>query len=308
MPRGRMPHRGRPPSASPWPPVSRPTPRPPPKLPPPPRPAPRAGRPETRSRRGEGHSAPRAIDDARRAHARWAFFVPSVGRAGPGPARAPARPASSTSQEHRPGRGVFARQEARLPQMSCVMPREGRATQQAPPLWAGGSRHAGVPASGIGVSGEGSAVVRTGPADQPPAGPGTPARAHSSCTSRDPDLRGRTTRPSAGVGHASPPWRGVAQRSAARRELPVGCTTPAHRAAVAARGAEPAHLPEVCTRDVPPTSRAEAGQARRKAAFSDSGARACSTASMLAPITAAFSAATDCTIERYSVASGVERV
>jgi len=50
------------------------------------------------------------------------------------------------------------------------------------------------------------------------------------------------------------------------------------------------------------------GQARRNAAFNDSGARACSTASMLAPMTAAFSAATDCTIERYSVASGVERV
>jgi len=51
-----------------------------------------------------------------------------------------------------------------------------------------------------------------------------------------------------------------------------------------------------------------AGQARRNAAFSDSGARACSTASMLAPMTAAFSAATDCTIDRYSVARGVERV
>ncbi len=56
------------------------------------------------------------------------------------------------------------------------------------------------------------------------------------------------------------------------------------------------------------TARGGPRQARRNAAFSDSGARACSTASMLAPMTAAFSAATDCTIERYSVASGVERV
>ncbi|SDC95554.1 hypothetical protein SAMN05216418_3371 [Microbacterium enclense] len=131
------------------------------------------------------------------------------------------------------------------------------------------------------------AAPRTTPANRHHSSPKRPTAPHPQelCASQ----RGTAPRP-----HTAPqaPRTPTAARRHGRTARPHGtaATTP-HRVDSESR-----------------TPRGGRRQARRNAAFSDSGASACSTASMLAPMTAAFSAAADCTIDRYSVASGVERV
>ncbi len=178
-----------------------------------------------------------------------------------------------------------------------------------------------------GTRGSGAQLLHN--ARSTPLGAAQPARLQELCTRHRPTRRSRPTPPGTGGSRGS-----GAQLLHNARSTPLGGVEPAHlqelctrrRPGVAQRplrtgrpgsgaqflriararpfgSAKPTDLPEWCARQQP-----GAGQARRNAAFSDSGARACSTASMLAPITAAFSAATDCTIERYSVARGVERV
>lgn len=322
-------------------------------------------RPDTRSRRGEGHSAPRAISRARRAPARRALRVPAV-RAPAGttrtcrssaracggaiPAFSPVHPGHNAGDSPRRGTDTPTRPAAAAHD-SCVMSPER--PESAPDARSAGVVHTGP-------------AVRVGPTD---AGPSLPMGVHPDTTQ---DNTGPTGPPAAEIrhfpsAHAAQLLRCVTETAANRRpapdlqELCAPDTTQEKAGPLAVPGRLPGHkrrttqafpalppqsgrpgrrpphdscvlspkrpqtdcahqtcrscvhrAPDTTQESYAPASESGAGggrrQARRNAAFSDSGASACSTASMLAPMTAAFSAAADCTIERYSVASGVERV